>query len=63
MGDLVNREAIQLLQEGDKQGWVLKVLFHYDKQYDFGFSKRSVDSSISLQLEGEELIQYLLTVA
>jgi tRNA 2-selenouridine synthase len=63
MGDLVNREAIQLLQEGDKQGWVLKVLSHYDKQYDFGFSKRSVDSSISLQLEGEELIQYLLTVA
>jgi tRNA 2-selenouridine synthase len=63
MGDLLNREAIQLLHEGDKQGWVLKVLAHYDKQYDFGFSKRSVDSSLSLQLEGEELIQYLLTVA
>lgn len=60
MGDLNNRMAIQFLLEGDKQAWVEMVLKHYDKQYDFGFSKRLPNSHKEINLKGEALIEFLL---
>lgn len=62
MGDLINRQAIEALEIGDISTWAALVLQHYDKQYYFGFGKREPASSQKINLQGSELINYLLSI-
>ena len=61
MGDLLNRQAVEAIQVGDISNWAALVLAHYDKQYLFGFGKRSLEMSEKTTLKNNELINYLLS--
>ena len=63
MGDLTNRLAIESLESGDIKTWATLVLKHYDKQYLFGFGKRSDNQSEKIDLVGEHLINYLHSIS
>jgi tRNA 2-selenouridine synthase len=40
LGGLRTRQAIEALQQGEKEKWVEEVLFYYDKAYQFGSDTR-----------------------
>ncbi|OYU96027.1 MAG: tRNA 2-selenouridine(34) synthase MnmH [Bacteroidetes bacterium B1(2017)] len=62
MGDLINRMAIEALENGDLRTWAEIVLIHYDKQYRYGFGLRKPGQSKDILLKSEELILELLSV-
>ena len=63
MGDLLNRQAIESLHAGDMMAWATLVLKHYDKQYQFGFSKRTEGKSEKISLKRDSIINYLNSIS
>jgi len=62
MGDLLNRTAVEAIENGDLRAWAEIVLSHYDKQYRYGFGLRRPGKSKAITLKDDDLIQELMVI-
>jgi len=60
LGDLRTRMAIQAIEEGDLNAWVLEVLYYYDRAYDTGLKSKNNKSISRLDGSFEEIRDSLL---